>query len=79
MNEKTIKTLVYGLCLIAPLLPTYIVLVIIAPLISIYGIIVISVVEYFGFQYIVAFFIKRVSERQMEKTKRLRMKEKLKE
>jgi|WetSurMetagenome_2_1015567.scaffolds.fasta_scaffold32401_7 hypothetical protein len=61
MREKNVKILVWITCLTTPLLPTYLVMAIINPVFNIMGVIIISLIEYFGFMYIIALFIQRVA------------------
>ena len=67
MNEKIVKITTYLICILLPLFLTYIVISIIYPVFNIYGIIVVSLIEYFGFQYIIALFIKRFAEAHQRK------------
>lgn len=72
MREKTVKTIVWMICLLTPLLPTYMVMTIIYPVLSIIGIIIVSVIEYFGFMYIIALFIQRVALSRQHKEQQLK-------
>jgi sensor histidine kinase YesM len=72
MREKTVKRLVWIMCLTAPLLPTYLVMEIIYPLLSIIGVIIISCIEYFGFMYIIALFIQRIAMAKQHKEQQLK-------
>jgi hypothetical protein len=72
MNLKTVKLLIWAACIVIPMVPTVVVMLVISPMLSILGDIVVSLVEYFGFQYIVALFIKRIAERRQEKEKKMK-------
>jgi uncharacterized membrane-anchored protein len=72
MREKTVKTLVWMICLTAPLLPTYMVMAIISPVFGLIGVIIVSLVEYFGFMYIIALFIQRVAMSRQRKEQQLK-------
>ena len=67
MKEKTIRDITLAICLLTPLLPTYVVMVIIYPLLSIFGVIILMFVEYFGFMYIIALFIQRLAQRHLQR------------
>ena len=71
MNEKNTKISVYTICILLPLLPTYLVMAVIHPILNPISIIVIACVEYFGFQYVIALFIKKLAENRQRKTQRL--------
>ena len=72
MREKTVKTLVWMICLTTPLLPTYLVMAIIYPVFNIIGVILITAIEYFGFMYIIALFIQRVAMSRQRKEQQLK-------
>jgi hypothetical protein len=70
MNEKTVSRIIWAVCILAPLLPTYMVLAVITPVLTLLGVIVISLIEYFGFMYIIALFINRVAQYKLNKEKK---------
>jgi hypothetical protein len=72
MREKTVKIIVWSICLITPLLPTYLVMAIINPVFNILGVIIITIIEYFGFMYIIALFIQRVALARQRKEQQLK-------
>lgn len=80
MKERSVKMLVWIICLVAPLLPTYIVLAVIYPVFNIIGVILVSIIEYFGFMYIIALFIQRMAMMKQRKDQELlKMKEAFRE
>jgi hypothetical protein len=72
MNEKTVNRIVWIICLTAPLLPTYMVMAIISPVFSLIGVIIVSLVEYFGFMYVIALFIQRVAMGRQRREQQLK-------
>jgi len=67
MKEKTVRNITLTICIVTPLLPTYVVMIIIHPLFNIFGIILLSAVCYFGYMYIIALFIQRIAQRRLNK------------
>lgn len=78
MNEKTVSRIIWAVCIIVPLLPTYIVLGVISPALTTVGIIVISIIEYFGFMYIIALFIQRTAQYKINQENKKQQEETIK-
>lgn len=70
MKERTVKMVIWAICLVMPVLPTYIVTAITYQSFGIVGDIVIIFVEYFAWMYVVALFIKRLAERRQYKERK---------
>ena len=66
MNKK----IIWMILLITPLLPTYMVMAVVGPVLQLPALIVVSAIEYFGFMYIIALFVKNIMNIRRNKQQR---------